>query len=1420
VDDELELRGEHSGVFSQLLIDMRASNEHYYNLKRLHWVFAISSLALLAVTIWMLAADHRRAWKQYQRTFRDRVEPWMTEARIGREQDRQFLVREQQLSNALAATRGAAPQKGLIERFCVEVEKEAGWRDTAAADSDRLRKAYDALVARPGVAARQALLSHMQSLRANAALRMEEAKRRLQFRRAEFDEARTYYEAGVGEGLRQERLDRLQQKVDDARADVDRLGVESENAAEHLRSLDRIVLEITAAEDAAREALNDHRAVLAQLQRTLDQQRPAAAKRVLRYPVVDALGRPLAIDQIWLPELTIDYNFRQVARFDRCVTCHQGIGETQPGSPSRPAFRLEETFAVELTTPDRAPVVEVNEAGEETPPSLESVYGLLLAEKGMLDERAATVRRVLPKTPAAEAKLSLGDVIVKIDDKTPVDPPAARRLLLEEVEWGQPLKLQIRRGLPQPYCSHPRPDLFVGSLSPHPMAEFGCTICHDGQGSATGFSWASHTPNDPDQGSRWRQQDGWFRNPHWDYPMLPARFAQSRCLKCHHDVTDLEPSRRFPEPPAAKLLAGYHLVRQNGCFGCHEINGFDESGRSIGPDMRLETTAASAARQQIPGTMRKVGPSLRDVGEKVEAAFLADWIADPKRFLPSARMPRFYGIHEHLDDSGRNDARRFEAVEIRAAVEYLLAVSRPVQPPAAPQAVTEPPSVERGKRLFQIHGCLACHKHGDFPEGQATQGPDLTGMGAKFTTEAGRQWLLSWIRDPLRHSPRTLMPNALLEPISLTVEGEDAEPAGGESKTARATDPAADIAAYLLAAAPWRPKPLPPAAKADLDELAVLHLSKIFPSKRARRYVEEGIPQSMADRVQGDAVELLGPMTPEKKLRYVGRRVMRTRGCSACHDVPGLEDAPAIGPALSDWGRKQESLLAFGQVHRFVEESTGDEGADADPGRAFFIDALLAHRREGFIWQKLRAPRSFDYETTQNKPYDERLTMPRFEFAAAEREAIITFVLGLVGEPPVEKYVYSPDVRQRAIVEGRKVLDRYACSRCHTIEMERWSFEFDPDEFMGPPPVEDYDFLAPQFSPRQIEASLATDNRGLGHGEVVGMPRVDADGQLLIADDDEDDDGNAAFLYGFTLWEPAVINGEACTVGGADVLLWGPEMTAGGLPAASQETGQFNLTYFGSRITGISPAFGGEFARLLYPMALAEARAAGSAATGPEAWGWVPPPLNREGAMVRPAWLHDYLLNPTAIRPAAILRMPRYNMSPAEAGKLVDYFAAVADVDFPYALGPGDRSNLLVETGSGTRERLDEAMKMVVDTTTYCAKCHLIGDFSPGGEIRTTLAPNLENVAARIRPAYLRRRLANPKSVLPYTGMPVNFPPTGDSIDPERFPGDSRKQLDAMTDLLLNYDWYAKRQISIRERIGRGAKEEPAQPAASAAELE
>ncbi len=192
--------------------------------------------------------------------------------------------------------------------------------------------------------------------------------------------------------------------------------------------------------------------------------------------------------------------------------------------------------------------------------------------------------------------MQVGDVIVYVNSDKVLSPEDASLFLVEGVDWGEPVTLTVRRGLPEPYTSHPRLDLFVGSLSPHSLPVMGCTSCHEGQGSATSFAYASHTPDDARQQEEWTREHGWFLNHHWILPMYPKRFAESACLKCHHEVADLEASERFPDPPAPKVVEGWQLVGKYGCYGCHEINGYDGPDKRVGPDLRLEPNYYAAAQ--------------------------------------------------------------------------------------------------------------------------------------------------------------------------------------------------------------------------------------------------------------------------------------------------------------------------------------------------------------------------------------------------------------------------------------------------------------------------------------------------------------------------------------------------------------------------------------------------------------------------------------------------------------------------------------------------------------------------------------------------------------------------------------------------------------------------------------------------------
>ncbi len=1541
---------------------MPATEQTWRDQKKLHIVFGASTVVMLIATLWLMAKDHNREWKDWQLDNRKK-EAWMIQARrdsLADQFDDTMRAYDQEMRDAQTE----AIDDALIEQFKDLVTDEAKrlvpedeadsielpFSDLADARNDfdlALQAIADVESSTDGdgnssmleaaednaIKARQSVLDVMARYIAKAKQREKVLVGSRKFVAA--DRTATVSELGlmVGGGASEADKDVVQEKVDGFSAKIAELTEEIAAAKNHRMSLQAVY----AAVDGQRAEIDKEKSALTTELARLDDQVYKNTSNFLewvtRWPVLNALyDGNVRIDQIWLPDLTINYNFSNPARFDRCKTCHQSISQTAAGTASEPAYPTlaeeHRTKVITLATPDSAP-----EEGED----LRAIYGLKLANEGVINYADVTVEYVLPESLAAKAGLESGDVIKLIGDEPVYDVASVSRLLItERVDWGEeyPVSLTIRRGLDHPFTTHPRLDLYLTDSSPHPEKDFGCTICHDGQGSGTAFPWTSHTPNNAEQKNAWLRDYGWFDNHHWIYPMKPERFAESNCLKCHHEKGGLEPSERFPEPPAPKLVEGWTLVEEYGCFGCHEMNGYNGPIARVGPDVRLEPNYAEVAQQilnldaldneqrqqagrdgltdeqrilaerlvqapddkrsrdrlfaeikqdlaaasdpdsesrlsaathklseglkdvEAPGSYRKVGPSLRFLDSKVEPDWLYSWIEEPANFRPTTKMPQFFGLHEHLqnpeDADQLADSQRFEPIEIRALTEFLLENSAEFDYLETPAEVTENPSAERGAWQFESRGCLACHSHEKFPGITANQGPDLSRMSAKFQSEKGKKWLYSWIKQPHRYHVRTKMPELYLDPI--VVKGDDGKPTG------QVTDPAADIQEFLLSVeSDWTPGDVPsgqwsPEDVQSLADLAVEWLSSdAIPTARAKEFIQNGIPDHLEPKLKSDEKLLVKAVFNDRTrkdqlTKYVARRTISKYGCFGCHDIPGYEDAKPIGAALAEWGRKDTSKLAFENIHKFLEghgnpnhdahgshhgsaasagedhsAGHGEDGehgghghldpADFDPDTSYYVQSLNSHSRDGFIWQKLRMPRSYDYKTTRNKGFNERLRMPKFPFDKEQREAVITFVLGLVNEAPGEKYVYQPDERQKAIVDGRRVLERFNCAGCHTLRMEEWKLAFEEGTFDSQSELADFPFLTKHFSNSEIAESLAKDSRGQYHATLLGHPvfnqetgqpdRVDEDGLPLEEDDDESDP-----YYLFKLWDDTLLEGYPWLMGLQDLMV--PAKRDGYGPAGGEAY----------------PAWGGDLSRYLFPKVIAKAKEKNPQVKGSEAWGWLPPPLMAEGDKVQTDWLHGFLMDPFAIRPAVVMRMPNFHMSSDEAAKLVDYFAAASGAEFPYEYKDRQSTSYLAQQEANHAGHMADAMNIVVDSN-YCVKCHGVSDFYPQGD-ETTFGPNLADVHRRLRPEYLRDWVANPKRILPYTGMPVNIPYKPDAehlggVAQTLFAGTSIAQVDGLVDLLMNFDRYAKSQTDVTPMVDAAAakaKAETEEPKTSDAQPE
>src|SRR5262249_6388517 len=141
---------------------------------------------------------------------------------------------------------------------------------------------------------------------------------------------------------------------------------------------------------------------------------------------------------------------------------------------------------------------------------------------------------------------------------------------------------------------------------------------------------------------------------------------------------------------------------------------------------------------------------LTRVGTRTDARWIAEWLADPRAFRSTARMPRIA-----LASDERRDVAAFLAALGRAPPKTEPAPapkSAPVDPPAPPDPPPPEPQpdpkalVERGRAAFDAVGCGACHGVG---------GGDLVRLGEKTSATALADYLL----DPLAVDRTGAMPS-------------------------------------------------------------------------------------------------------------------------------------------------------------------------------------------------------------------------------------------------------------------------------------------------------------------------------------------------------------------------------------------------------------------------------------------------------------------------------------------------------------------------------------------------------------------------------------------------------------------------------------------------------------------------------------
>lgn len=354
----------------------------------------------------------------------------------------------------------------------------------------------------------------------------------------------------------------------------------------------------------------------------------------------------------------------------------------------------------------------------------------------------------------------------------------------------------------QPYRQHP--------LIPHKADQFGCTICHRGQGAATTVAEAHSS------------------TLAWEQPILPAKYIESSCGQCHRGSLAGTP----------RLNQGRALLARQGCVHCHTVklsdgttmNATDDppslshiadkttrewifawlkdpqayattstmpnfklsdddardisaflitnstalagddvavsakasSDPTAGPSLYGESFCASChAVQNAAGNIvgGDVGPELTRVGSKVRPEWLQAWLRNPRVYDSATRMPHY----------------RFNDSQIATLSGFLLAKTDSDLMANVHLDPATPEQIAHGKRLVSDYGCASCHEIAGIkkPENFA---PELSRIGSKPITQliflpgmahTLPDYILEKIRNPRAFSPGLKMPQYTFTPAQI-----------------------------------------------------------------------------------------------------------------------------------------------------------------------------------------------------------------------------------------------------------------------------------------------------------------------------------------------------------------------------------------------------------------------------------------------------------------------------------------------------------------------------------------------------------------------------------------------------------------------------------------------------------------------------
>lgn len=222
----------------------------------------------------------------------------------------------------------------------------------------------------------------------------------------------------------------------------------------------------------------------------------------------------------------------------------------------------------------------------------------------------------------------------------------------------------------------------------HDIEKFGCTICHEGQGLATRYEEV-HLPTE-----------------FWEQPILPNRYIESSCGKCHI-------GEKLSSTPT--LNKGRELLEKFNCASCHDI----------------------------PGIKKSYTLSLNGIGSKViNRNWILSWLKNPKHYQNNALMPNFLLAEKEII-SLTDFLMSFKSFGDEVNLERL--------PNEYHKNKTNEDFIALGQTRFREARCISCHS----VEGKGGKlAIDLSKVASKVKAE----WIYNYIKNPKKFQSKIEMP--------------------------------------------------------------------------------------------------------------------------------------------------------------------------------------------------------------------------------------------------------------------------------------------------------------------------------------------------------------------------------------------------------------------------------------------------------------------------------------------------------------------------------------------------------------------------------------------------------------------------------------------------------------------------------------